>query len=412
MKCIVHIGTEKTATTTLQSFCNINRKKLYKNKCIYTKSAGNTNNKKLTVAAYNLDRRDHLTRKLGVYTNQELQNLQTKIISNLKQELSELVSPKISKIVFSSEHIQSRLTTVEEVKRLKTILNDLGFDDISILIYLREPAYIANSSYSTSIKSGSTIASPPPPTDNYYNNICNHKNTLKLFASVFGESSIIPRIFERNELINGSIIDDFLSTIELPNLKDYQLPTNRNESLSMTGIEILRRFNQKIPHFIDSKVNPLRGDIVQYIQKHYADEKYVMSNELFKQYHDAFQASNEWVRKKYFSEKKSLFSPKPCPNETNLDISETQLDLLANLIVNIWQDKQRKIINLKNKQKVKAKLNPPKKLEKKQDLEYKQQISSKKEVEQNLTTDLPKIPEKQLNLKGFMFRLRSIITSK
>lgn len=64
MKTIyLHIGIEKTGTTTIQKFLHLNRENLTKFDFAYTKSTGLQNNRKLVSAAYDLDTRDEFTHK-------------------------------------------------------------------------------------------------------------------------------------------------------------------------------------------------------------------------------------------------------------------------------------------------------------------------------------------------------------
>lgn len=336
MKCFLHIGTEKTATTSIQDFLDLNRVKLQENNYIYTESAGKVNNKKLAVAAYDLSRRDNLTKKLGINTDQELYSFQQNVIEKLEQELS---NSSNSSVIFSSEYIQSRLRQPSELLRLKSILKRLGFDDISIIVYLRNPVDTANSLYSTAVKCGETSALPPLPNHKYYQNICHHQQTLERFGSVFGESALIPKIFHKSEFKNGSIINDFLATIGIHNSAGYKIPQNKNESLSPLGIEILRRINAKISYSAQDNLAPPRKHIVRYFEKYFSDGKYIMPQEMFEKYELAFKESNEWVRKNFFGEKERLFAEKKPASDSNIAISEQELNVIANMIIDIWQCK-------------------------------------------------------------------------
>lgn len=340
MKCYLHIGTAKTATTALQSFLHLNRNKLSKSGFGYTKSAGKTNNWELPVAAYDLDRRDDLTNVSNIFTNEDLFEHQRGIISELKEEIIAISQPNI---IFSSEHIQSRLTNISEIQRLKKILVNLGAYDISVIIYLRNPSEIASSLYSTAIINGHTISIPPSPKNAYFNNVCNHKNTLEKFELVFGKQALIPRIFDKNEFKNGSIIEDFINIIGAPWCDDYDIPNNINESLSALGLEILRRFNKKVPLFIDNKSNPLRSDIVEYFQHNFSDNKYLIPRYLYKEYEIEFQESNEWVRRNFFPQRDFLFSKKVHSTETKLQIPDDKLDQFANMLADIWIEKSKRI---------------------------------------------------------------------
>ncbi|MDD2464766.1 MAG: hypothetical protein PHI97_12290 [Desulfobulbus sp.] len=349
MKCFLHIGTEKTATTTLQNFFDINRNRLLKKGFIYTKAAGNSNNRQLPVAAYDLHRRDDFTKGIGLDTEDKLASFQRKTIDSLTEEI-ELIkkgNPKTTTIIFSSEHIQSRLTNIKELERLKYILLNFGINDISVIVYLRRPAEIANSLYSTAIKAGSCEDTPPLPMNPYWNNVCNHRQTIEKFGSIFGKAAIIPRLFDKNHFVNGSVIDDVLNVIGIPN-DNYVIPNNANGSLSLTGVNILRRLNKTVPVWVGNKPNQVRANLVSYIQKHLSENKYIMPGNLYEAYDLEFQKSNEWVRLQYFPDKKVLFSSE-IPKESNLNIPDSELDRIVDLITNIWIDKERKILDLTNK---------------------------------------------------------------
>ena len=152
-------------------------------------------------------------------------------------------------MIFSSEHIQSRLKTDEELSRLKDILTSLGFQQISILVYLRAPVEIANSLYTTAVIYGSTLSVPPGPENKHWGNICDHRKTITRFRKIFGSEAIIPRIYSKKDLVEGSTIIDFAQAIKLPSLKEhYVMPRKKNESMTVIGLEILHRINQEIPN--------------------------------------------------------------------------------------------------------------------------------------------------------------------
>lgn len=204
------------------------------------------------------------------------------------------------------------------------------------MVYLRNPSEIANSLYSTSIKSGLTRASPSPPKHEYFSNICNHKDTLEKFTTVFGKPALIPRIFHKLEFKDGEIINDFLEVVGLPNNGEYNVPHNQNEALSISAIEILRRINERIPRFINNKPNPLHAYIVSYLETNFTGNKYIMPKLLYKEYDENFRESNEWVRKHYFPEKKFLFPPSEYLQETDISISSNELDWIADIICQAW----------------------------------------------------------------------------
>ena len=337
MKCILHIGTEKTGTTSLQAFLNLNRETLAEQGYLFTKSTGLQNNRTLPVAAYNADRRDDFTHLHKIYSDKDLITYQTATINALRAELES--ARGIHTVIFSSEHIQSRLKTDEELSRLKDILTSLGFQQISILVYLRAPVEIANSLYTTYVIYGSPLSIPPGPENKHWCNICDHRNTITRFRKIFGMEAIIPRIYSKKDLVDGSTIIDFAQAIALPPLTEhYVMPKKKNQSMTAMGLEILHRINQEIPKFEeDQKLNPLRRNIAQYILKYlnYGD-KYRMPAELMRKYEDAFRESNEWVRSEYFPHRQILFESSEISNGSQSSFQPAELDQIAKLISVLW----------------------------------------------------------------------------
>ena len=71
LKAIVHIGTEKTGTTSIQRYLYLNRKKLKNSGFHFIQSAGNTNNRAIPAYCISDDRNDDFFRVEGIATPQE-----------------------------------------------------------------------------------------------------------------------------------------------------------------------------------------------------------------------------------------------------------------------------------------------------------------------------------------------------
>lgn len=335
MNAILHIGTEKTGTTTLQAFLYHNAKLFEKNGILIPTSTGKNNARLLSLTAYNISRRDDFTRTLDIQTDDQLRNIQDKILRSLKKELN---AQRMSFVIFSSEHFHSRLTTVQEIERLKQNLLSLGFYNFQIVLYLRDPVELASSLLSTAVRSGSTLKEAPKPKQPYWRNICHHKDTIEKWIGVFGKEALIIRIYDDSSLHNNSIIHDFLKAVNIEFEDSFVIPSNKNEGLSILAIELLRRVNEKIPYFINNQPNLIRGDIYNYFERFCPGPKYIMSPTLSKEYQEFYEESNEWVRKNFFPERKELFQRKSKSSQS-INIGNQELDMVADLLVAFWNRK-------------------------------------------------------------------------
>ena len=135
MRCILHIGTEKTGTSSIQSFLRQNRDVLRSHGILCAKSVGAPNNRALPVAAYSPTRRDEYTQNLGIQTDLQLTAHQEEIIAALRDEVAG--AGDVDTVIFSSEHIHSRLTTEGAVERLHRLVENLQLEEIDIIVYLR-----------------------------------------------------------------------------------------------------------------------------------------------------------------------------------------------------------------------------------------------------------------------------------
>lgn len=349
MKFYVHVGIEKTGTTAIQKFLELNRDRLAAEGYFVPESMGRTNHRKLPVAAYTSSRRDDFTRLNGIYSDEALSAYQQTVIADLERELR---TTQCDKVILSSEQIQSRLTTEEEICRLKEMLTGVGATDIVIVIYLRDPGEIANSYYSTWIRCGGTDREPPGPEHQKLETLCGHRATLERFASCFDESSVIVKIFDPASFKNGSLIEDFLEAVECPCSPRFEAVPPTNQPLSILGLEILRRFNQKVPVFLEDRPNPLRGNIVKFINRRFvADrgEAYVMAESLYRRYQEAFRDSNEYVRKHWFPDRPRLFPEKGIRKARPLSVPDADLDRIVGLLVDIWSEKHGRLVSLRER---------------------------------------------------------------
>lgn len=341
MECTLHIGTEKTATTSIQLFLDANRHRLKSLGVHIPNSEKKGNHVYLSTAAYSPDKVDDLTMRLNLASSQERERYIQQCRKQLQLDKQCAESHGMRHCLFSNEHLQSRLRQHEEVARLKEILSGLGYGPFRIILYIRDPVQVAGSLYSTLVIAGETRKGPPPPDTPYYENICNHRQTIERWVDVFGKEALYVRLFEPKALINGSVVDDFCYVNKWQIKGSWERPQPANERLSNHGVECLRYLNKRIPRFRDGKTNSVRGDLSSYVRLHMTGPGYVPPETISEAYRSAFQSSNEWVREHYFPERASLFTAPPPSVPTPTTITPEEMEKVADLIADIWESKQQ-----------------------------------------------------------------------
>lgn len=310
MKCILHIGTEKTGSTAIQKWLHVNRHALLRSGYLYTESTGSTNNRALPVAAYDLSRRDEFTRRIGLHSDELLRQFQTNVLRHLAEEIRGAREENgISVVLFSSEHIHSRLVTDTEVARLKHVLGNLGFDDFRVIVYLRNPVDAAASLYSTAIRYGRTDRHAHPPDDPYYQNLCDHRGTLLRYVTHFGAAHVTPRLYIPAQFVRGSLLRDFS---EAAGYDIYsvarQVPGLVNESMSSSALRVMRVLNHMGSPAKGRVRSRLQRPLCRLISTLFRDgPAYALTPDLSERYAAYFAESNEWVRQRFFPERPTLF---------------------------------------------------------------------------------------------------------
>jgi hypothetical protein len=252
MKLIIHIGTEKTGTTSIQEFLNNNRVELSKQSVYFLKSPGYKNNRKLPRYCMEENRTDSWFRENGINTIEARKKFKQEFRAELQHELENDIPTSTEIVVCSSEHFHSRLISVDEIKTLKTLFSS-KFDDIDVLVYLRKQVDMAVSHYSTHLKCGGTedihdfISGRCKPSNHYYNYIA----LLEMWSEVFGQENIKCRLFSRSGFVEGSLIKDFIrqisSVIDFTGL-NFEVKDD-NKSLNEEGQKVLKYINEIFPRF-------------------------------------------------------------------------------------------------------------------------------------------------------------------
>ena len=146
--CVLHIGLEKTGTTSIQSTLAANRDRMLSRGILYPRSLGARSHVKAYAYASE-GPSDEIKVKCGLYdrpTEEFRRDL-------LKQFDEEVASATPEKIIISNEHLSSRLMSGSELSRLRTLLSR-HCRSIKVVVYLRAQGDAHRSAYSTYIKTG------------------------------------------------------------------------------------------------------------------------------------------------------------------------------------------------------------------------------------------------------------------
>lgn len=296
VKLILHIGTEKTGTTTLQAFLEVNREALARQGFVYLKTPGLSNSRKLVMCCMDDDQVDEEIELAGIIDPDVRERWRKDFLRDLKEECSTL-NPGQTAII-SSEHFHSRLTTESGIERLHRLLSDMGFMP-QIVVYLRRQDELAASLYNTLIRNGYSQSKIFPETTNldpYFN----YESLLNKWSSVFGKENLFPFIYKKNCIYHGGIVSNFSSFVKI-DITEMTVLLNQNVRMSACALEVLRTFNCLVPLEQSSRfINDVRGRLYQGLSNAFPGEARLPVYNEAVSFYRMFDTSNQVVSKEWF----------------------------------------------------------------------------------------------------------------
>jgi hypothetical protein len=346
MRIYLHIGLEKTGSSSLQSFFSSNEALLKNNNILYPSTLGDQGHVKITAFALRPGGDDILHALQGIKDASSLKDFRISVSKNLSDEI-EMRSP--TTLILSNEHCSSRLVTHTEIEAVQTLLSKLS-SDIKIVIYLRRQDEFLVSSYSTAIKSGHAYRINNPSQAemavryDYY-------NIIEKWSSVFGKENIIARVYEKKSSYN--VIEDFMENI----LKiSVPLEVNQrifiNKSLDIKSIELLRRLNFYLPLYEAGYLTPFRdniGDLVERISGSYPP--YYGNRHQNAEFMSYFYNGNREIAKYYVGLVHDLgdplFGEPKITAETCTTTNELGVDEIIEMFSRVWKEKVAETAHLR-----------------------------------------------------------------
>lgn len=321
--CYLHIGTEKTGTTSIQHFMASNREALRGAGYLYPSSLNSPNHMALARYALDDDRVGDLRTPVGVEGAGAVARYRERVASQLRAEIAS--GPPPTALILSNEHCHSQVTNDSEVARLADLLRGVA-QRVTVIVYLRPQHELALSKYSTHIKMGGRGLNPFPDTRDGLPLYYDYESLMKRWSDQFGPDNLRVRIFDRKEMVGGSLVDDIASIIGFDPAHFHPAP-RKNESLSPEGLALLRALNEHVPRFVNGKHNPVYGVLVRQMEATFPGQGVVVRRGDAQGFMAAFLKGNEAVRAAYFPERAHLFDPdwEPYPANRPPRLDEIEL---------------------------------------------------------------------------------------
>lgn len=333
-RCVLHIGTVKTGTKTIQTFLSRNRLTLAKEGAIYPRSTGERGGSQwgFVACVQTEPWTSDMSVYLGIRTPADRNTYRDALMQSLRKEFRKW--PRAELLIISSEHLSCRLTTIDDISRLKAFLEPWA-SSFEVVMYLRRQDRLAVSLYSTKIKGGHTEANVLSYDPHYhdYDRIYNN------WRCVFGQDSVHVRLFDRAELIGADLLRDFCSLCRL-NMAGKQIPSPRNQSLNQAGLDFLVELNRQLPWVVNGTLNEERRQLVSHISKLCTGKCELCSREEAVAFYRQFLEGNERLRQEVFPGRPApLFDEDFSEYPERLDIETRNYGDAVRLAIAIWSSR-------------------------------------------------------------------------
>ena len=253
---ILHIGMFKTGTSSIQETL-YNSHEILREKNVYYSSELHPHN--LTFFPIFYEEPELLPDWQKVYSKEQARKKQIEL---KKQWVREIVNNSYNTFIISSENVS--LWDEVTIKKAFNFIK-IYFDEIKIIIYLREHSSYFSSAIQQIVKNG-FINKDIHQILKEEIMFLNYKELIKKWVKVFGSKNIIVRKFDATGFKNNDLIDDFFDSIGLGDISSKQLNTVKaNESIGKNSIIFLSELNKKYPVIINGTINEKRGLAKRYI---------------------------------------------------------------------------------------------------------------------------------------------------
>jgi hypothetical protein len=320
-RAIVHVGLEKTGTTSIQQTLNNNRHRLRKVGFLFPRSPGKTNHTRLVAACLDVGVADNLKAFLLSRRGES----EAELIFNFKADFDEELKTagEWSTLIISSELISSRLHTTSEVKRLVGLL-DPHVDDICFLIYLRRQDQLALSRFSSALRAGHTdfgsvlgdlsanafLQLPAERDSNDIVEFFNYDHIISRFENLGDNVSVKVELYDSPKGLCDPLRTFYghLGPSAAGLLPPQEKTVRLNRAMSAEAQYIISLLNTSHPvQLLSGERNMTYRSVLKQVEMEVTGQDRTLQRSDAEAFFELFHDSNERVRERYFPTQATLF---------------------------------------------------------------------------------------------------------
>jgi hypothetical protein len=316
--CFLHIGFEKTGSTSIQRYLGKYREEFRARGYLVPLAGADRRNNCDTVnhlglASLAVDENAYPADFRSIFDINDAEALahhRDRFLRDLVMELTN--AGEFHSVILSNEHCQSRLTSFREVARLKILLNTL-FERVIVVAFIRPQHEVALSLYDSSLRVGLHNMHKIPdftrimdPDRNLVSpDYFDYFNILSRWASVFGRDFLKVRIYPGNRSRRGSV-SDFLEALEIADMPTDEV-LRENQGFSPVSRAVLEAINESLVRRGKMLSSLFKERVCEELSHTQAGHWITPDRQSAQDFFASFDTSNEAVRRSWFPERAALF---------------------------------------------------------------------------------------------------------
>lgn len=251
MKLILHIGTEKTGTTSLQKWMGVNRAAILRQGVLYPRALGQSRHIFASMYAADFENADPIAYQIHKIADQTgLERFRESTREKLRAEVAG--NADASTCLVSDEGLQAVLQRPEEVERLHKLFGGL-YDSVQVVIVLRSQLDYAISLASTFSRLGFTIdrtwfEAISPEISRY-----NYDRLVRMWENAFGAENVRIMPYKRAP----RSIPAFQELLGLKDDADFRGVPRENSYVDWRYIRIVNQMQGDRRHYFRSTLDRL-----------------------------------------------------------------------------------------------------------------------------------------------------------
>ena len=300
---IIHIGTEKTGTTTIQNYLSRNRSALSSQGFHYARSEQYDNHHHLIRYCQNRrDRNERPTSQTNEYIHRTHDHWKRTVRDSFHSEMNSL-HDSIHTVMLSSENFHSRLESAVEVEALRSLIEPYA-SSFKIIVYIRRQDRLGVSNFSTILKFGNIPNGNIPNQDwvHYYD----FSKMLGLWKLTFSEAEITVRPFQPEILLHSNVLEDFLHHTGISAPQKLEKTPAKNRSFSKAGARVMLEFNHMLKRRQkkdNETTKKMRSYLVQQLLAHHPGPPLLPARQEALAFYSIYKTSNQNLANLYLNGK-------------------------------------------------------------------------------------------------------------